>query len=71
MSVLVVVEIMPDWCRDSHRACHNWGTWPFNGAERYVTSDSLAKELTDNDEYNHIVQNANQKDIETYQMYTF
>lgn len=34
---LVLVEHMPDCWRASHRAAGNWGSYPHNGAERYLT----------------------------------
>jgi hypothetical protein len=56
----VVVEIMPDQHRGSHRAARNWGTYPHNGAERYRTDAETAEDLCDEDGdgYNRVVQGA-------------
>ncbi len=53
----VIVEVMPDHLRGSHRAARNWGQYPFNGAERQRMNRTEAEELVRNDEdrYNHIM----------------
>ena len=53
----VIVEIMPNWLRGTHRAANNWGVYPMNGAERKEFSAEEAKVLIAEDagEYNHIV----------------
>ena len=50
----VVVEIMPDYLRASHRAANNFGTYPNNGAVRYSVDIITAEHLCDGDEYNFI-----------------
>lgn len=54
---LVVIEEMPDWCRESHRAAGNWGTYPHNGATRRAVSEAEAEEIVASDEsgYAHVV----------------
>jgi hypothetical protein len=66
----VVVEVMPDYLRDSHRAAGNWGNYPLNGAERLVMQRSEAEALceSDADEYNHIVRDASDSDLDDYEV---
>lgn len=57
----IVVEIMPDCWRDSHRAARNWGEYPHNGAERYAVDPAEVEDLIE-PEYNHVVQGADPSD---------
>jgi len=61
---LVIVEVMPDHLRDSHREAGNWGDYPYNGAEREMMPREEAEELVDEDEdgYNEIVRDADPLD---------
>jgi len=54
---IVVVEVMPDWCRESHRQARNWGVYPHNGANRFRAPREVAEQLCedDPDNYNSIV----------------
>lgn len=56
----VVVEHMPAYYRESHRAAHNWGTYPHNGAERYLMPRKDAEIVVklDSDGYDRIVRDA-------------
>ncbi len=56
---MLVVEVMPEWLKASHKAARNWGVYPHNGAQRYQCDEMTAEYLTEDDEYNHIVENAN------------
>ncbi len=59
-----LIETMPDHLRESHRQAGNWGCYPANGAERsIVTADELPG---DGDEYDHVVREATEQDIERY-----
>jgi hypothetical protein len=64
----VIVERMPEYLRDSHRAAHNWGSYPHNGAERVIMSRSEAEENVLGDEYDHIVRKAEQSDLADYEV---
>jgi hypothetical protein len=67
MSNMVIIEIMPDDIRSSHRAARNFGVFPLNGAQRYIVDRTVADEyLDDEDGYNHIVRDANDGDIGQY-----
>ena len=77
----VVVERMPDYLRDSHRAARNWGRYPANGAERVIVERSATEQWThgvdddgddawasiEADEYDHIVCDATTADFERYE----
>ena len=45
-SDLVTVEYMPEDLRASHRAAHNYGTYPHNGALRLHVTPACAERLT-------------------------
>lgn len=62
----VVIEIMPDQHRGSHRAARNWGSYPHNGAERYRVDAGIAENLCEDDEYNHVVKGADPEEYEAY-----
>lgn len=49
----VLVEVMPDYLRASHRAARNWGCWPHNGAMRIRVHEecALMLERSDPDRY--------------------
>lgn len=53
----VIIETMPEYLRESHRASGNWGRYPLNGAERLRVSREEAEEIIagDPDGYTHIV----------------
>ncbi len=58
-SVYVVVEMMPEHLRESHRKAGNSGVWPHNGAERYVASLRVAeRDVADDPEWTRIVREA-------------
>jgi len=65
---LVVLEIMPDQYRSSHRAAGNFGVYPYNGSIRYVILRSEAEDIIklDDEEYDHIVRNASSDDVAVY-----
>lgn len=54
---MVWIEIMPEHLRASHRAAHNWGRYPANGAQRMLVTQDEAEQWIeeDNDGYNHLV----------------
>jgi hypothetical protein len=58
VDALVVVEEMPDWLRDSHRAARNFGVYPANGATRRRVPADVAAEIVaaDPDGYARIVE---------------
>lgn len=53
----VVLEWMPGYLRESHRAAGNWGVYPANGANRTIEHIAAARASVkaDDDEYNSIV----------------
>lgn len=60
----VVVERMPEWLRDSHRAAGNWGVYPHNGAERVIVERA---EHDDENEYDRILRPATAEDFDRYE----
>lgn len=68
MTDRVIVEVMPEWARSSHRAAGNWGQYPLNGATRYVAEreDAEAECESDPDEYARIVRDERPGDLEQY-----
>lgn len=62
----VVIEIMPEYLKASHRAAGNWGVYPHNGAKRFSCDWELAYELEDEDEYAFIVSDAKPEDYPEY-----
>lgn len=65
---MVLVEVMPEHPRCSHREAKYWGVYPFNGSRRFVTTRGYATELVEQDEdkYNRIVRVARSRDAEYY-----
>lgn len=63
---LVVLESMPAQYRDSHRAARNWGSYPANGAQRFVLPRVDAEEIveSDSDGYDRIVRDAKPGEID-------
>lgn len=59
-----LVETMPASLRESHRAAGNWGDYPHNGAERFLTA--CPEVYCDGDEYNHRVRPALDSDWRDY-----
>lgn len=59
-----LIETMPEWLRDSHRAAGNWGCYPHNGAERRIVDESELPE--EGDEYDHVIREATAADIQRY-----
>lgn len=57
---LVLVETMPEYLRASHRAAHNFGVYPHNGAAREWVSRDEAEALVDGDQdgYNRVIPHA-------------
>lgn len=65
----VIVEIMPEALRESHRAARNSGQYPHNGAERFVGELDDWEELADDDEegqWVEIVKAATVEDLRVY-----
>jgi hypothetical protein len=63
---LVILETMPDWLRESHRAAGgDWGFWPHNGAEQRLITREEAEAIVaaDEDHYDHIVRDATREDL--------
>lgn len=58
----VVVEIMPEYLRESHEAARNRGRYPHNGSERAIVDRSSVVE----DEWERIVRTATPEDMEHY-----
>lgn len=48
-SETVVVEWMPEWLRESHRAARNSGSYPANGSERIRVERSCADAMVEHD----------------------
>ncbi len=61
-STLVVLEVMPNHLRESHREARNWGSYPHNGAQRYAATpeeaERIVREDAAGDGYDHIVESA-------------
>ena len=49
----VVVETMPEYLRESHRAAGNWGRYPANGAERHRVTRAEAEQIVEADTYGY------------------
>ena len=62
---MVVVEVMPYHLRATHRAAHNWGVYPHNGAERVLMDPDEADEHCASDEYDFVVRDAEVHDYAT------
>lgn len=66
---LMLVETMPEHLRASHIAAGNSGTYPANGAQRFLVYEDLALDLVDGDEdWTRIVRVATLADAVAYDM---
>ncbi len=63
---MVVVELMSSHLISSHVAAGNFGRWPHNGSERYVTTREWAEEVMAGRDYDHIVRDATPADLEEH-----
>lgn len=62
----VIVETMPEQHRASHEAAGNWGSYPSNGAVRQVMLRADAESVCEDDDYNHIIGDADADDAREY-----
>ena len=51
----MIVEWMPEWLRESHRAAGGIGSYPHNGAERIRCERSCSIRIVEDDEWASIV----------------
>lgn len=69
---LMLVERMPEWLRATHTAARNHGTYPGNGAERFLMDEDLALDLEEGDEeWTSIIREATAADAERYETRTW
>jgi hypothetical protein len=64
---VVLIQVMPRHLIESHRKARNFGGYPANGAERYITTRECAAEVTADAEYDHVVRDATAEDLKKYQ----
>jgi hypothetical protein len=65
MAIRTLIETMPAHLCGSHKAAGNWGSYPFNGAERRIVDGDGADELADNG-YDEVVRVATEADERRY-----
>ena len=65
---MVLVEYMPCWLRASHEAAGNSGTYPANGADRFLVPAAAADEIEDDDEWTRVLRDARFGDAERHEV---
>lgn len=64
----VVVEVMPTWLRGTHGAAGMAGSWPANGAGRWIATADEAEEIVErNRGWARVVQVASERDRDFYE----
>lgn len=63
---LVLVEVMPLYLVNRHKAARNFGVWPVNGAERLIVEGRDLDGVLEPNGYDHVVRVATRDDVERY-----
>lgn len=62
----IIIEIMPAYLRETHRAAGNSGSYPHNGSARYIIPADLSG-YVEEDEWTRVVRVAVTADFERYE----